>query len=102
MGASKILPGRRMLGHSGRFLMQQITVNLQNCYGIRKLNHKFDFSQRKVYAIYAPNGAMKSSFAQTFKDITDNQNSKDRIFPTRTTVRKILDENGIELPKENV
>jgi hypothetical protein len=67
-----------------------------------KLSQKFDFSQRKASALYAPNGAMKSSFAQTFKDIADGQTSKDRIFPTRPTVRKITDEKGAELPKENI
>jgi hypothetical protein len=82
--------------------MKRVSVKLQNCYGIRKLNHVFDFSHRKAYAIYAPNGAMKSSFASAFKDVADGQPSKDRIFPTRVTVRTITDENGTELPMETV
>jgi hypothetical protein len=44
--------------------MNRVTVSLANCYGIRKLQHEFDFSQRKAYAIYAPNGSMKSSLAR--------------------------------------
>jgi len=62
-----------MLAASRRFVMNKVSVDLQNCYGIRKLQHEFDFSQRRAYAIYAANGAMKSSFAQTFKDIRRRQ-----------------------------
>ena len=82
--------------------MNRLSVNLRNCYGIKKLARDFDFSQRTAYAIYAPNGSMKSSFAQTFKDIADDKQSLDRIFPSRTTVRDIKDENGTDLPAESV
>jgi Mor family transcriptional regulator len=82
--------------------MNRVTVDLENCYGIRKLHHEFDFSQRRAYAVYAPNGSMKSSLATTFKDIADKKKSLDRIFPTRTTNRTITDENGAELPHESV
>jgi hypothetical protein len=85
-----------------RFIMEKITVNLENCYGIRKLRHQFDFSQRKAYAIYAPNGSMKSSLAATFKNVADGTKPVDRIFPERTSVSKITDENGSELPRESV
>lgn len=63
---------------------------------------QFDFSTNRAYAIYAPNGAMKSSFAQTFKDVVDGTQSKDRIFPDRVCIRKITDENGTDLPKESI
>lgn len=82
--------------------MNKLNVDLENCYGIKKLQAQFDFSQQKAYAIYAPNGAMKSSLAQTFKDVADANASKDRIFPTRVCTRKITDENGFDLPKESV
>jgi hypothetical protein len=82
--------------------MKQIDVALENCYGIRRLEYRFDFSEQSVYAIYAPNGSMKSSLAQTFKDITEGEPSEDRIFPARVSVRRITDENGSELPKESV
>jgi hypothetical protein len=82
--------------------MDRVTVDLKNCYGTKTLKYQFDFAQRRAYAIYAPNGSMKSSFAQTFKDIADGEPSKDRIFPTRVSVRKITDENGAELPKGSV
>lgn len=82
--------------------MKKLNVDLENCYGIKKLQGQFDFSQHKAYAIYAPNGSMKTSLAQTFKDIADTTASKDRIFPARVCSRKITDENGVDLPKESV
>ncbi len=36
-----------------------VKVDLENCYGIKKLKHDFDFRKEKVYSIYAPNGMMK-------------------------------------------
>jgi hypothetical protein len=82
--------------------MNKLNIDIENCYGIKKLQTQFDFSQKKAYAIYAANGAMKSSLAQTFKDVADATASKDRIFPARVCNRKITDENGVDLPKESV
>ena len=82
--------------------MKKLNVELENCYGIKKLNTEFDFSTENVYAIYAPNGVMKSSLAKTFTDIADDVVSKDRIFPARASIRKITDEQSIALPKESV
>lgn len=82
--------------------MRQLKIDLENCYGIKKMQYQFDFSSGKAYAIYAPNGSMKSSFAQTFQDITDGTMSKDRIFPSRVTKRTITNESAVDLPKEAV
>ena len=82
--------------------MKILKVSLENCYGIKKLQKEFDFSQKRAFAIYAPNGSMKTSLAQTFKDIAESAQSKDRIFPTRICNRKITSENGKELPEQNV
>lgn len=82
--------------------MNKLNVDLENCYGIKKLKVQFDFSQQMAYAIYAPNGVMKSSLAKTFKDVADATKSKDLIFTDRTCIRNITDENGVDLPKENV
>jgi hypothetical protein len=84
------------------FNMEKISVELENCYGIRKLKYQFDFSKRHAYAIYAPNGSMKTSFAATFKDISKGESPKDRIFPERQTVCRVSDEKGNGLPKEMV
>ncbi|MGI0016722.1 MAG: hypothetical protein ACREBU_25135 [Nitrososphaera sp.] len=79
-----------------------MSVDLENCYGIKRLRIDFDFSEERAYAIYAPNGAMKSSLAQTFQDVANAVLSTDRIFPTRASSRKITDENGVDLVKESV
>jgi hypothetical protein len=83
--------------------MNRVRVDLQNCYGIRKLRYDFNFSKRTAaYAIYAPNGSMKSSLAQTFKDVAEGNPSTDRIFPSRKSIRKITDQNGADLPGASV
>lgn len=78
--------------------MKKLSLNLQYCYGIKKLETEFDFSRKKTFAIYAPNGVMKTSFAKTFKDLSNNQNSKDLVFPDRETIRSIKDENNKLVP----
>jgi hypothetical protein len=82
--------------------MRKLTIDLENCYGIKRMNHTFDFSRKSAFAIYAPNGAMKSSLAQTFKDISEEAASRDRIFPDRVCCRKVTDENGAELLNDQV
>lgn len=82
--------------------MNKVLVDIQNCYGIKKLQQQFDFTQKRAYAIYAPNGAMKSSFAQTFKDVAEGKASRDRIFPARTSAKTITDEAGIALQPSQV
>lgn len=80
--------------------MNRLSVDLENCYGIKRIRTQFDFSKERVFAIYAPNGVMKSSLAQTFQDIADTTLSTDRIFPTRTSKRIVADEHGVDLVKE--
>ncbi len=81
--------------------MKKMEIRLENCYGIKHLEYEFDFSDESVYAIYAPNGSMKTSFAQSFKDISEGKESEDRMFCSRKTIREVT-ENGAELQKENV
>ena len=82
--------------------MDRVRVQLENCYGIKKLDHEFNFSERRAYALYAPNGSMKSSFAETFKNVAEGKPSSDRIFSSRATLRKITDENGADLPPASI
>lgn len=82
--------------------MNKITVDLQNCYGIRALQQEFNFSDSNVIALYAPNGVMKSSLAQTFKDHANDTPSQDRIFPNRVTSRSIVDSSGNTLSKASI
>ena len=82
--------------------MRKLKIHLENCYGIRSLTTEFDFSNKSANLIYAPNGSMKSSFAKTFSDLSQNTKSRDRVYTERETIRKITDENGIDLNPERV
>jgi len=82
--------------------MDKVKVDLKNCYGIKKLEKTLDFTKTRAYAIYAPNGVMKSSLAKTFRDAADQTDSSDRIFPARKTSRKITDQAGVEIEGDRV
>lgn len=82
--------------------MNILKIDIENCYGIKKLKNDFDFSKKRVFAIYAQNGSMKTSLAKTFMDLSKAVDSKDCIFPKRVPVRKITDETDVALGKEQV
>lgn len=82
--------------------MERVKIDLKNCYGIKALNRELDFKKARAYAIYAPNGVMKSSLAQTFQDAAKGEDSRDRIFPDRKTERHFHDEAGKEIEGERV
>jgi len=82
--------------------MNKLNIELENCYGIKKMVCKFDFTQKSTYSIYAPNGIMKTSFAKTFMDLSNGVESKDLIFKGRKTKRIINDENNAEISREQV
>ncbi|MCX6790854.1 MAG: hypothetical protein NTV62_01505 [Candidatus Gribaldobacteria bacterium] len=81
--------------------MEKLKIKLEYCYGIKKLEKEFVFSNR-TFAIYAPNGSMKTSFAKVFKDLIKEEETKDLIYPERTTIREIKNENDVALLKEEV
>ena len=82
--------------------MKKLTLQLEYCYGIRKLDVVLDFECATTVAIYAPNGAMKSSLANTFQDIADGKQSQDRIFPNRDTSRVVQDESNVDLAATDI
>lgn len=73
--------------------MNELKIHFENCYGIKRMQHTFDFSKSKVQIVYAPNGSMKSSFAKTFEDISLDKASEDRIFNDRVCHRSALVDN---------
>jgi ABC-type lipoprotein export system ATPase subunit len=87
---------------SQEYVMDRVSVDLKHCYGIKGLKKDFEFAKVRAYAIYAPNGVMKSSLAQTFKDAAEGTESEDRIFPDRKTTRKIVDEAGVDIDGERI
>jgi len=83
--------------------MQKIKINFENCYGIKNLEEfVFDFSQKNTYVLYAPNGTMKTSFAKTFKDLSNNNETQDLIFKERVNKRIIKNENNDDLSSDNI
>lgn len=80
--------------------MKKLTVQLKNCFGIRKLCHEFDFSQRRSVLIYAPNGVMKSSFAKTFECISKGEQPSDQIFLNNQSECHVLWDNEPIAPEK--
>ncbi len=81
--------------------MNKIKLKFQYCYGIKKLETEFDFSSKRVFAIYASNGTMKTSFAKSFRDLSKGGQPKDLVFQDRETVCIVQDDNEQNLkPKE--
>lgn len=79
--------------------MRRLKIDFEYCYGIRKLEYEFNFRNR-TFAIYAPNGVMKTSFAKVFHNFSKNEPSKDLAFPHRETKRDITAD--IDINAENV
>lgn len=82
--------------------MKNLSINFENCYGIKKLEYNFDFSNKNAYSIYAPNGFMKTSFSKTFLDLSEERDSVDLIFPDRVSSRSIKNETNVEISAKNV
>lgn len=85
---------------------KKIYIDLENCYGIPKFRNlfQFDMDRNKAHLIYAPNGVMKTSFANTMKDICSGNNSKDCFYPERITTRtvKYSSETGNDLTADDI
>ena len=86
--------------------MKNIFVKLLNCYGIPKLEYNFNFDNEnhKAHLIYAPNGVMKTSFANTMRDICNGNDSEDHFYPERVTERAVKydDSVGIDLVAKDI
>lgn len=81
--------------------MQTIKVDLENCYGIGRLDCEFGFQgDYRVHSVYAPNGFMKTSFARTMKDLADGEQPKDQMFPARTTRHQVLVDGAAIKPEQ--
>ncbi len=78
--------------------MKKIKFNFQHCYGIKNLDQELVFSNR-TFAIYAPNGVMKTSFAKTLDDYSKSKSPSDLVFPDRTTVCELLVDDKAADPK---
>ena len=75
--------------------MNILKLSLENCYGINKLDSTFDFSKGRSFVVYAPNGVMKTSLANTFLDISKGENPKERLHGNNPICTAIIDNNPI-------
>jgi hypothetical protein len=82
--------------------MSKLKVILKNCYGIKDFEHgDFEFNmsteypKAKAYAIYAPNGTMKTSFTKTFEDIAKGEQPKEERYNRTSTCIIELNERPI-------
>lgn len=84
--------------------MNNLKVSLKYCYGIQSLEHDFDFMQQKkqhkAYAIYAPNGLMKTSFSKTFEDLAKGDNPKDERYNHPS--QHLVESDGTAISKEEI
>lgn len=81
--------------------MQALKLDLENCYGIKKMNETIDYSNNNVAIIYAPNGTMKSSLAKTFEAIRDDRQVEEKIYGFKSSC-SISDEDNVAISKEQI
>ncbi len=84
--------------------MEKLEVKLSNCYGISSFNEVFDFksdnNQAKAYAIYAPNGLMKTSFSRTFEALSRGELPREERFNREPNC--VIEADNSELQKEQI
>jgi len=84
--------------------MDELKVNLKNCYGISSLDETFDLSnvrgKAKAYSIYAPNGLMKTSFSRTFDALSKGEQPKEERFNRQTNC--IVKADNVDIEKEQI
>jgi hypothetical protein len=64
--------------------MKKVSIDFQNCFGIKKLNYAFNFAKHPNYILYASNGMMKTSFAKTFKALSSKRKPSDEVYSRKT------------------
>jgi hypothetical protein len=88
----------------GGMVMDKLKVKLSNCYGISSFEETFDFTgnvnKSKTYAIYAPNGLMKTSFAKTFEKLSKGEQPKEERFGRQTNC--VVEADGSRVGKEDL
>lgn len=86
--------------------MQTLAINLRHCYGIKHLAHEFDLSPTagkrnkpaaRAYAIYAPNGVMKTSFARSFARFAEGKEPVEERFGHQTEAVVKLDGEPVKV-----
>lgn len=86
--------------------MDTIKIDWENCFGIGKLTHEFNFkgANSNTFMIYAPNGTMKTSFARIFDLVSKNNPTNmpcDRVHTHKSSKFEILTD-GSPITPENI
>ena len=81
--------------------MNTLKLEMENCYGIQKMQQDIDFSKNNVAVIYAPNGTMKSSFAKTFEAIRDGKTVEEKVYGCKSKY-SITDETATAISPESI
>lgn len=81
--------------------MDELKINLKNCYGIGELNETISFSKSDAVVIYAPNGSMKTSLTKTLKALIDGKAPKDEFYSTRVSTADVK-VDGKDVSTENL
>ena len=85
-------------------MINKLLIDFKNCFGIKELNHEFQFSSGKhIHLIYAPNGSMKTSLAKTMRFLSGQSKEKpcDKLHD-KDSSSFILKADGLDIPKENI
>lgn len=81
--------------------MDELRLDLENCYGIQKMVQSIDYSNNNVAIIYAPNGTMKSSLAKTFEAIRDDKPVEEKVFGF-TSIFNITDDHNMKISGDKI
>ncbi|PIQ87472.1 MAG: hypothetical protein COV74_00630 [Candidatus Omnitrophica bacterium CG11_big_fil_rev_8_21_14_0_20_45_26] len=83
--------------------MDKVRISLKHCYGIKDLNIEFDLAAEKMFVVYAPNGTMKTSFAESMRDYSIGEKPSDRVYKSRISECEVVNvATGDLLNKEKV
>jgi len=86
--------------------MNKLKIHLENCYGIQSVDDEFEFNSNparpssNAYAIYAPNGLMKSSFAKTFEALSKGENPMEERYNRPSTY--VVESDGATISKDTI
>lgn len=67
-----------------------LDISLTNCFGIGKLDMRFNLLDDNTIMIYAPNGTMKTSLGRTLLCLENNHNASDLIDQTKESSFSLL------------
>ena len=85
--------------------MNNLKLSLKNCYGIQSLEYEFGFEVSKqkpnrAFAIYAPNGLMKTSFSRVFEALAKGDTPREERYNRPST--HLVESDGNAISKDAI